>query len=66
MHAPEHSDSFTAFAKIAWVWFWVGVSNLSPLQAVQFFGGIVATIYTLVQLYVLVRDKILRRSDGGK
>lgn len=61
----HHSEGFTAFVKISWAWFWVGVSNFSPLQAVQFFGGIVATVYTLVQLYVVVRDKIIHR-EGKK
>lgn len=57
----QHSDGAAAALRIAWAWFWVGVSQLGPVQVVQMVGGIVATIYTAAQLYVLVRDKIAPR-----
>lgn len=53
-------DSHDALVKIFWTWFFFGVSQMSPLQVVQFLAGIVATVYSSVQLYVLVRDKILK------
>lgn len=57
----EHThDTWTAIAKIFWAWLFVGVSQMTPLQAVQFLAAIGATIFSLVQTWVLIRDKIIR------
>lgn len=60
MDTSTHNDSLPALLKVLWVWFFVGVSQMSPLQWVQFIAAIVAIAYSLVQLWILVRDKIVR------
>lgn len=55
----DTADVAPALIKIFWVWLWVGVSQMTPLQAVQFIAGIIAIVYTAVNLFVLVRDKIV-------
>ena len=57
----EH-DTHTALVKLFWAWLLVGVSQMTPLQAVQFIAAIAATIYTLVQTVVLVWDRFRKGS----
>lgn len=57
MTAPHHQDP-TVWVKLAWTWLLVGVSQMSPLQFVQFVAGIVAIVYTSAQLFFLLRDRI--------
>lgn len=61
----HHDDAWAATAKIFWVWLCVGVSQMTPLQAVQFIAAIGATIFSLVQTWVLIRDKIVRDRGGA-
>lgn len=60
----HNSETATAYAKLFWVWLCVGISQMTPLQAVQFLAAIGATIFSLVQTWILVRDKILRDRGG--
>lgn len=56
-------DASPALLKVLWAWLFVGLSQMSPLQWVQFVAAIVAIIYSLAQTWVLVRDKIIRDDD---
>lgn len=60
----HNHDTWAATAKIFWVWLCVGVSQMTPLQAVQFLAALGATIFSLVQTWVLIRDKIIRDKEG--
>lgn len=42
-------------------WLLVGLSQMSPLQWVQFIAAIVASCYSLAMLYFLLRDKWWRQ-----
>lgn len=55
----NHDDS-PALLKVLWAWLFVGLSQMSPLQWVQFVAAIVAIIYSLAQTWILIRDKIIR------
>lgn len=57
-----HHDASPALLKVLWAWLFVGLSQMSPLQWIQFVAAIAATIYSLVQTWLLIRDKIIR--DG--
>lgn len=56
MTAPHNHDP-SVWAKLAYTWFLVGISQMSPLQVVQFVAGIVAIVYTSAQLFFLLRDR---------
>lgn len=60
-------DEKVQLLKILAVWFTVGVSQMTPLQWVQFFAAIAATVYSGVQTYFLLRDRWLKRKQkrGG-
>jgi hypothetical protein len=60
----DAAESFPALIKLFWVWLWVGVSQMTPLQAVQFLAACVAIVYSVIQIYLLIRDKIIR--DRGE
>ncbi|HEX7639322.1 MAG TPA: hypothetical protein VF457_13075 [Burkholderiaceae bacterium] len=47
-------DTNTALARIFWSWLLVGISQMTPLQAVQFLAAAAATIYTVLQTGALV------------
>lgn len=55
-----HHDSSPALLKVLWAWLFVGLSQMSPLQWVQFVAAIAATIYSLIQTWLLIRDRIIR------
>ena len=50
------NDTSTALYKIFISWLAVGVSQMSPLQVVQFIAAIFAIVYTALQTYKLVRE----------
>ena len=54
--AVEETDFITVFTKLSLVWgtFWAGVH----IGDIYLFVGL---IYTLINLYVLIRDKLLRK-----
>jgi hypothetical protein len=54
----SHHNDPTVWVKLTWTWLLVGLSQMSPLQVVQFVAAIVATVYTSVQLFFLLRDRI--------
>ncbi len=56
-----HDDTHAALVRLFWTWLLVGLSQMTPLQFMQFVAAIAATIYTIAQFYVLMRDKILRK-----
>lgn len=64
----QHNDTGAAVLKVFWAWFFVGVSKMSPLEVVQMLAGLCAIVYTLIQIYLLVRDRIIVRrvKRGGK
>lgn len=59
----DHDNLFAAWFKVFSVWLVYGVSQMSPLQWVQFIAGIAATVYSAVQTYLLIRDRILRKKE---
>lgn len=59
MDSGQH-DHIPAVVKVFWAWFFVGLSQMTPLQWVQFIAAIVAIVYSAVQTWILVRDKIVR------
>jgi len=52
------TDTHTALVRLFWTWFLVGISQMTPLQAVQMIAAIAATIYTVVQTVVLIFDRV--------
>lgn len=62
MDAGQHSNSISAAWKLTWTWLFVGVSQMGPLQAVQFLAAGCAIVFTVLQTWVLVRDKFIRRT----
>jgi hypothetical protein len=60
------NDAHTALLRVFWTWFFVGLSQMSPLQWAQFLATLLAIVFTLAQFYVLWRDKIARnKPDAG-
>jgi hypothetical protein len=57
----EHHDTLTAWLKMLWTWAAVGVSVMTPLQAVQAIAAIAATVYSLVQTYLLIKNRKSKR-----
>lgn len=53
-------DASPALLKVLWAWLFVGLSQMSPLQWVQFVAAIAATVYSLVQTWLAIRDRIIR------
>lgn len=53
----EDHDTRTALLKVFWAWLFVGFSQMTPLQWVQFIAAIAATVYSIVQTYKLLRKK---------
>lgn len=53
----DQHEMHTAMIKVFWAWLFVGLSQMTPLQWVQFVAAIGATIYSLVQTFILLRDK---------
>lgn len=63
----EHDSTLSAVVKVLWAWFFVGVSKMSPLEVVQMVAGVCAIVYTLIQIYLLVRDRLwVRKVRRGK
>lgn len=54
-------DDTPALMKIFVTWFAVGVSQMNPLQFVQFVAAIFAIVYTALQTYKLVREMLAAR-----
>ncbi len=59
MNNQNSTDTPTVLMKLVYVWTAVGFSQMTPLQWVQFFAGIFAIVYSAVQTWVLVRDRIV-------
>jgi hypothetical protein len=57
-------DTKMAWLKMFYAWLFVGASQMTPLQALQAAAAIAATIYSVVQTYLLVRDRIIKRRAG--
>lgn len=62
----QHNDTGAAVLKVFWAWFFVGVSKMSPLEVVQMLAGLCAIVYTLIQTYLLIRDKLWIRKVRGR
>jgi hypothetical protein len=45
-------------------WLLVGISQMTPLQVVQAAAAVTATIYTALQIIVLLSDRWKRWRDG--
>lgn len=58
----EH-NLHAAIGKMFFSWLLVGLSQMTPLQWVQMVAAVAATIYSIVQTYVLVRDRIIKRKS---
>lgn len=56
----EH-DAHAAIGRMFGAWLLVGLSQMTPLQWVQMIAAIAATIYSITQTVVLVRDKLAKR-----
>jgi hypothetical protein len=52
--------------RVLFVWLLVGVSQMSPLQFVQFVAAIIATVYGVLQTWFLVRDRMRRREPPAE
>jgi len=52
----SQQEEAPALLKVFWIWLAVGVSQMSPLQFVQFLAAIFAIVYSALQSYKLVRD----------
>jgi hypothetical protein len=50
------NDTSTALYRVFVSWLAVGISQMSPLQVVQFIAAIFAIVYTALQTYKLVRE----------
>ncbi|MDI4633282.1 hypothetical protein J7U46_09510 [Pelomonas sp. V22] len=55
-----NDDASPALLKVLWAWLFVGLSQMSPLQWIQFVAAIAATIYSLVQTWLAIMDRIIR------
>ena len=49
--------------KVFWVWLAVGISQMSPLQLVQFIAAIFAIVYSGLQSYKLVKELWLSKKE---
>lgn len=58
----HHDTPAVAVLKIIATWFLVGVSQMSPLQVVQFIAAAMAAIYTFLQTISLIRGWWSNRS----
>lgn len=54
---PDH-DAWNAIIKVTIAWVLAGIGAITLQQI----ATVLAILYTSVQLYVLVRDKIIRRA----
>lgn len=58
-------DEAPALLKPLWVWLAVGVSQMSPLQFVQFLAAIFAIVYSAIHSYKTLREMYdARRAKG--
>lgn len=55
-----------ALLKIFWSWLAVGVSQMSPLQFLQFVAAAFAIVYTGLQIIKTVREMLADRKKGDK
>ena len=46
----------TPLMKLVITWLAVGISQMGPLQIVQFIAGLFAIVYTALQIYKLLRE----------
>lgn len=60
MHQQEDSP---ALLKALWIWLAVGVSQMSPLQFVQFMAAIFAIVYSALQIWKTVREMLRSKKD---
>ena len=58
----NHDTPAEAVMKIIGTWLLVGVSQMSPLQFVQFLAAGMAAIYTFLQTVILIRGWWSNRS----
>lgn len=64
-----HPDTHSALVRLFWTWLLVGVSQMTPLQFVQFVAAITATVYTVLQTVVLLSERWRRwrnPTEGGR
>ena len=52
---PDSQDT-SAVVKGVWIWLAVGISQMSPLQVVQFIAAIFAIVYSGLQIYKLILE----------
>lgn len=57
----DNDTTGAAVLKVLWAWLFVGISKMSPLEVVQMLAGLCAIVYTLIQIYLLVRDRLIVR-----
>jgi hypothetical protein len=53
MNTENHDAS--PVLKVFYAWLMVGLSQMSPLQWVQFIAAIAATVYSVVQTYKAIK-----------
>ena len=46
-----------AAIRVFWAWLFVGLSQMTPMQWVQLVAAVVATVYSAVQTFFVLRDK---------
>lgn len=60
----QHSDDTPALVKVFWAWLAVGISQMSPLQFVQFIAALFAIVYSGLQSYKTLRELWAGRKKG--
>ncbi len=59
----NHDTPFIATLKVLASWFLVGISQMSPLQFVQFIAAILAVIFTGMQIVNQIRSWMHKRKE---
>lgn len=59
----QQQEETPALLKALWIWLAVGVSQMSPLQFVQFMAAIFAIVYSVLQIWKTVRELLRPRKD---
>lgn len=62
----QQADEQPALIKILITWLAVGVSQMTPLQFVQFVAAIFAIVYSGIQIYKTLRDLWRERTKGPR
>ncbi len=61
MSEHNNASATAVWVKLLYVWVAVGFSQMTPLQWAQFIAAIFAIIYSFVQTWILLRDKLLSK-----